>query len=62
MDFNAAGKVEAPFDRCFDDGDLLQTDHREQALSYVRVNVLVGFISGRVLLRGQVWTRKRWVL
>jgi hypothetical protein len=44
MDFYAAGEIEASFDGCVDDGDLLQTDHREGTASCVRVNVWLDLI------------------
>lgn len=38
MDLDAAGEIEASFDRCVDDVDLFQMDHREGTASCVRVN------------------------
>jgi hypothetical protein len=38
MNFDATGEIEAAADRCFDDGDLLQADHRVRMASCVRVN------------------------
>jgi hypothetical protein len=39
MNLDAAGEVEATFDRRVDDRDLFQVDHRVGASSCVRVNV-----------------------
>jgi hypothetical protein len=39
MDFDAAGEVEASFDRRVDDGDLFEVNHRARTSSCVRVNV-----------------------
>jgi hypothetical protein len=40
MDFDATGEIEATVNGCFDDGDLLQANHRARMASCIRVNGL----------------------